>query len=157
MSTVINAPCIIPIASFDPNGTISPSAPVSPLPVPVNPTPQQTNSSTFQTQGPVGIQIGSLVYLDSSGHAALSDQNYTNDVVGVVTNYDSSSGTYTMINSGVTTNSTWNLTVGSSYFLGIDGALTSIPPNTPGQLLQFIGYAVSPVALLLEIQRGIVL
>ncbi len=51
-----------------------------------------------------------------------------------------------------------DLASGSNYFLGlVDGTLTDTPPTTPGNVLQYIGRAVSTRTLVIDIRPAILL
>ncbi len=112
---------------------------------------------------------GSPVYISGSGtyNLAKADTYSTAGVIGLVTISTASTASGPVTLSGIITLTTsrWDiiagtsggLTPGSIYFLDPStvGKLTSVVPTTAGQLITYVGRAVSPTVMLLSIQPPI--
>jgi len=109
------------------------------------------------------VQAGQPVKLSGATDCALAQaDDYTNRAVGLAKVTTASGSTVTVLTVGVVELSDWtnvigstSLTTGDEYFLnpGAAGAITNIPPDTVGLVLQYLGRAVTAQKLLIELER----
>lgn len=125
-------------------------------------------SLTSKVNGnPSTIVKGQPVYINAQGHIdiAKADAALTANVLGFVRDDSIASGVSGQVQlEGQLYLPDWtpiigtaNLSVNSEYYLSATGAgtLTTNPPTTPGQYIEFVGFAVDPNTLMIQWERPI--
>lgn len=121
----------------------------------------KTNAEAFTLYG------GQPVYLSGSGSFRVSQANSLSTICnGILASITGSNSTGTIIFIGLLQLADWTvatggsptLTVGSYYYLsqGAAGIITTIPPTGTGQINQYLGLAVEPDTLSINILQPIV-
>lgn len=95
------------------------------------------------------LTAGDLVNVYSGGVRKASSDDTTKQVHGFVTASYTTSDPVVVFYSGLNTNVS-GLTAGARYFLSTNGAESTTPPATTGQLSQEVGVAISTTALLFQ-------
>lgn len=99
-----------------------------------------------------GLQAFKLVYLSALNTVLTADssnQTHFNKVIGFADKTYSENDNIIPITDGEIINSAWNLTVGSTYFLGSGGDITKIAPSTG--FIQQVGIAKNITTLIIKI------
>lgn len=98
--------------------------------------------------------VGDAVYVFANGEVrrASNSSITTAKVIGfIITKPTATSCTVRIVG---TVNSFAGLTAGSQYFLGVNGAITLIPPTIPGSVLVRVGNALDLGSLLVNINNN---
>jgi hypothetical protein len=107
------------------------------------------NSSSLTTSVPVGVTLNSqtVVAVNNAGLTVADNQTlaHIGKVLGISTNSAIGGGQISIVTSGGVVNGFLGLSVGDTYYLSVNGAITNIVPNTG--FVQQVGTAISTTEL----------
>lgn len=117
---------------------------------------QISDSGTYTITNPVGLQTvtvgasvtaGQVLYVQSNGEYYPADavSSTAMNAVAVATQSISLGGQCVILSGGLFTNPSWSWTVGGSLYVSSStpGGLTQTQPSGSGNIIEYVGYAVS--------------
>jgi hypothetical protein len=126
--------------------------------------PGPPGSATSLLEGPArvgGLSGHQAVYLTNTGvmeYASYDQVDHGDELLGVTPGATSAGLSATAIAFGPLVEPTWNWTVGSPVYLGLNGALTQTYPTSPGaDFSRVIGYPLNSTTLFISCQPAIYL
>lgn len=108
---------------------------------------------------PVDTNIGGHRIVHASGslrHASCDDTATMQSVLGITLNAAAPGGSVNVVRVGEVTEPTWNWTVGSPVYLGLNGVLTQTLPAT-ARFSLIVGFAKSQTELFVSLREPIIL
>lgn len=117
----------------------------------------------IENQDSVTIQAGDIIAVTTGGGLLASASNNTKNAIGVAKTVAAVGDPFDVVTDGVIDIADWTHVVGTAlltpnqaYWLSTTaGNLTTTPPNTDGQIVQYIGRGLSTTQLLVEIDSPI--